>query len=309
MYFLRRRKWIQPVGRSLPVHLREGLVDVGQRQRGADDLAVLLGDHRPVLVEDRLQVLGLELDLGLGDRHEAPVLPPGDVVDLHEAEDLRLHVRALHVAHGHPLLARMVGGRVDHRRERLALLERAEIELPHQEIDPLLHPGAVHQLAVVRRVPGLEDHRRLVVALDEDPALVVHREVHRAEDALTTAGADPIRGRVEQRVRGLGVVRHLEEAEEPVRAALVFVPAAVDVRRDPADGLAVALGKEVLGLRVLEPRVLLAVEEGAALEAKRRHPLRIVLAQAERHVDEGVQVLAPGDGADRSSSRCADGSR
>ena len=43
-------------------------------------------------------------------------------------------------------------------------------------------------------------------------------------------------------------------------------------------------------LGVLEPRVLLAVEELAALEAKRRHPLRVARPQPEGKLDEGLQV-------------------
>ena len=55
----------------------------------------------------------------------------------------------------------------------------------------LSRPVRLEQLLVVGRVPGLEDHRRLVEALDQDPALVVHREVHRAEHPLAAALAQP----------------------------------------------------------------------------------------------------------------------
>ena len=96
----------------------------------------------------------------------------------------------------------------------------------------------------------------------------------------------------------LGVVLGLEEAEHAVAAALELVPAPVDLGGDPADDLAVALGEEVLGVGVVEVGVSAPVEELAALEDQRRHPLRIVAAQAERQLDEAVEVTAPGNGPD-----------
>ncbi len=82
------------------------LVEVGQRQRRADDLAgvLLFGHHRPVLVEDRLELLGVVAHLLFGQRHEAPVALPGGVVDLEEAADLRLQVLLAEVAAHDPVL-------------------------------------------------------------------------------------------------------------------------------------------------------------------------------------------------------------
>src|SRR5438067_9300896 len=79
------------------VQLRQHLVPVEQRERRAHGRAVLLGHPRPALVEQRLQLLRVVLELGLGERHEAPVLLPGRVVDLHEAADLVLEVLLAHV--------------------------------------------------------------------------------------------------------------------------------------------------------------------------------------------------------------------
>src|SRR3712207_8338236 len=45
------------------------------------------GDHEPVRVEDELHLLRVLVEVGLGARHEAPVLAPGAVVDLGEAVD------------------------------------------------------------------------------------------------------------------------------------------------------------------------------------------------------------------------------
>jgi hypothetical protein len=72
----------------------------------------------------------------------------------------------------------------------------------------------------------------------------------------------------------------------------------VDHRRDPADGLAVALGDEVLGVGVLEVRVLLLVEELLALPDERRDPALVVAVDRERQLDEALEVRARADGAD-----------
>jgi hypothetical protein len=73
--------------------------------------------------------------------------------------------------------------------------------------------------------------------------------------------AQPGLGRIEQRLRRLLVVLALEEAEEASVVALELVQHAIDLRGDAADRAPVAPGEEVLGLAVLEPRVLLAVEK------------------------------------------------
>ena len=70
---------------QLALHLLLHLVDVGDRQRGGDRLAVDLGDHEPVLVEHQLHLLRVGGDVLVGERHEVPVLGPRGVVDLREA--------------------------------------------------------------------------------------------------------------------------------------------------------------------------------------------------------------------------------
>ena len=141
-------------------------------------------------------------------------------------------------------------------------------------------------------MPGLENHRLALEALDQDPDLVVGGEVHRPEDPLPPPFGRPRGGGVEQGSHDLGVLGRLEEAEHRVLTALVLVPAAVGVGADPPDRLAVAFGDEELRLAVLEPRVLLAVEELHPLEDQRRHPLLAVAMEAERDLDEALQ-LAP----------------
>src|SRR5205807_1108204 len=56
--------------------------------------------------------------------------------------------------------------------------------------------------------------------------------------------------------------------------------------------------QEVLGLGVLEERVLVAVQMLLPLVDERRDPVRLVLIESERQLDEPHQVLAGPDWAD-----------
>ena len=125
-------------------------------------------------------------------------------------------------------------------------------------------------------MPGLEDHRPPLEALDQDPDLVVGGEVHRAEDALAALAPRAHSAAASSSAAatsGSSIV-----SKKPNIASLppwYSSQRLVDLGADAADRLAVALGEEVLGLAVLEPGVLLAVEELHPLEDQRRHPLRV----------------------------------
>jgi hypothetical protein len=73
----------------------------------------------------------------------------------------------------------------------------------------------------------------------------------------------------------------------------------VDLRADPPDDLAGALGEPELRARMLEPRVLAGGEEAVDLVLERRDPMRIVLVDLPREVDEDLSVLLGRDRADR----------
>jgi len=61
-------------------------------------------------------------------------------------------------------------------------------------------------------------------------------------------------------VRGRLVVLTLEEAEQAPAVVLELVEAVIDVSADAPDRLPVAIGEEVLRLRMLEERVAALVE-------------------------------------------------
>jgi hypothetical protein len=210
---------------------------------------------------------------------------------------LRLEVALPHVPDGDPVLGLdLVGHLVDRVSEPVALLQLAQRQPPDQQVDLLPVPERLEPLPVVGRVPGLEDHRVPVVALDEDAALVVGGEVHRPEQPLAASLPHPGLGRVEERGEDRGVAVGLDEAELAVVAALVLVPAPVDLGGDPADRLplAVAPGEEVLRLGVVEEGVLGAIEESASLGDQWRHPGRTPV-EAEGELDEAGQIAPAAD--------------
>src|SRR5206468_12307710 len=97
-------------------------------------------------------------------------------------------------------------------------------------------------------------------ALVEDPALLVHDEVHRADHPVTSALAQPVLGRRQQSVEYVGVVFELEKAEQAPAVALELVERPIDLDADPAHHPPVAPGEEQLGLAMAEEGIQLAVQ-------------------------------------------------
>ena len=179
------------------------------------------------------------------------------------------------------------------------IFSRSEICSSHMSRSiALVSPASSAAALVVGRVPGLLDHRHAVEALDQHAALVVHREVHRADHVVAPARAQPLLGGVEQRRQDLGVVLELEEAEHPPAVAVVGVERVVVLGADAADDPPVAAGEEQLGVAVLEERVEAAGEEDAAARGAAGAPRRRSRVQPVRELDELPQVPPRGDGRD-----------
>jgi hypothetical protein len=72
----------------------------------------------------------------------------------------------------------------------------------------------------------------------------------------------------------------------------------VDMRGNPADHAAVALGKKELRLGMAEPGVLAGRDEAVNLLLQRRHPIGIARVQAECDLDKGLTIRRSLDGPD-----------
>ena len=122
-------------------------------------------------------------------------------------------------------------------------------------------------------MPVLEDLRAQLVAVDEQAALVVEREVHRPDRVVAAGARAASSPAASSSARGdLRVVLALEEAELPPVVLMDLVEARVDLGGDPADDPVAAASEEVLGVGVLEVRVAAAVEVALALADQRRRP-------------------------------------
>src|SRR5215211_4055983 len=286
-----------PAERQQPaVHARERLVHVGHRDRHSHRLPVPLGDHEPVAVEDQLQLLGVVVEVLLRVGNEAPILAPGLVVDPGEGVELLPQPPAAHLADGDPVLwLELVRQLPDHRQHLVTL---GHVQLPHVEVHRLRQPGRLAQLAVVGRMPGLLYHRLALVALDQHPGLVVHREVHRPDHSVAATRAQPALGRLQQRVERLVVPFELEEAEHAPSAPVEIVEGVVDLGAQPAHHAALAAGQEQLGLGVLEVGVEARTQEQPALQAQRWNPLRGGRVQPEGQLHELPPVASSADGSD-----------
>src|SRR3954466_6748645 len=175
--------------------------------------------------------------------------------------------------------------------EGVAFLQLTHLQVPHEEIHGLAVAERLEPLLVIGRMPRLEDVGVPLIALDQEAALVVGGEVHRADQPLPAPLPNPPLGGPEQRLEDVRVVLRVDEAELPVASALELVPATVDLGRDPPDRLSVPPGQEVLGLGVLEVGVLLLVQELAPLQEQRRNP-RGAFVEPKRQLDELAQLAA-----------------
>jgi hypothetical protein len=132
----------------------------------------------------------------------------------------------------------------------------------------------------------------MLVTLDQQTALVVGREVHRADHPVAPALAQPTLRGVQQRTGSLGVVLTLEPAEQAPLVVLEAVEVPIDVRADPPDCPAIAPGEEVLRFGVLEEGVLLPVQPLLDVHQQRRDPIGLVTIEPPGKLDERSQ-LAP----------------
>ena len=135
-----QRNFAQPKRQQAAVHVREAAVDVGQRERGAQHLAVALGDPGPVLVEDRLQVLRVVARPRSRSAARSPSCAPrrrcrprGSAPSSASKSRLRM-CRTVTPCSPVDLLGR----RVDHRVEAALVLDLVEPQLPHVEVHRLV---------------------------------------------------------------------------------------------------------------------------------------------------------------------------
>ena len=146
-------------------------------------------------------------------------------------------------------------------------------------------------------MPGLLDHRLAVEALDQQAALVVHREVHRADHVVAPVRAQPRAAAASSSGgRMSGASSSSRKPNMPQRWPWKRVELVVVLGRDPAHDAPVALGQEQLRVAVREERVLAAHQEDPALQPQRGDPDPGARVQPVRELDELPSVPSRRDG-------------
>ena len=188
------------------------LAEVGKGEHRADGLAVLFRKPDDVGVEDLLQPGGEVVDLGVGQRHKAPVLLPGRVIDALEAGHLFIKVAHVYLAHGEAsaLLdlfghAKQFGGQI-----LPASTELVQIHDVGHQVHRLVEAGGLDEFRIVARVVGHHDHRRAVPSVHQQADLLVGGEVGRATDAGHPTLPRPVAGGLQQCLCCLPVWQYLE---------------------------------------------------------------------------------------------------
>ena len=149
------------------------------------------------------------------------------------------------------------------------------------------------------------EHRRRVETLDQEPHLLVDRQVERSAHAPHALLAQPAFGGPEQRREGFRAVLGVQHPEETGGVGVALEMQRVDLRADPPDRLAAAPGDPRLPSGVLEVRIAPGRQMEAALEDERLDPGRVGFENPAGHRDEAIQRGAAVDGDD--AKRCRRG--
>ncbi len=76
---------------------------------------------------------------------------------------------------------------------------------------------------------GHQDGGRRVESCNETAALFVERKIHRSDHRRQTAGVQPSRGRVNQSLRGFGIIHTVEKAKMSAVVAVKLEITAIDL--------------------------------------------------------------------------------
>ena len=248
-------------------------------------LAVDLGDLHVIGGQQQRHQLADVVELLHRERHEAVVLRPGIVEDV--AQDLQLARLVAPVQRAHPHLA---GNRL---REPAHDPRRLEIgrDPVGEQVARALQAAAAQQGVVVRARVAHHDRGRRVETLDQQPALLVDREIQRSAHTTGTVAAQPRRRRVQQCRDHGRVVLGLDQPEGSAHVVVVLLLQAVELGADPAHRTSLRIRHPGLRAGVLQEGIA-SPQALAQFHLERRDPVRIIRVQALRQAQE----LAPGAG-------------
>ena len=276
---------------QLAVQIPGQLIDVGDGQHERHRSAIQFGDADQFGIDDRLQLLAGIGDFGRGQRDIAPIVRPGVVEQVEDDRHFVVEFRLVDRANAD---ARVLLPRRDQPRHD-PLCFGPDVDFIGQQVLGLGVACALDPALIRGKVMPHHDHRRLVEARDQQAGLVPDRQADRAHGAGHALRAKPLLGGRDQRGGRLAVER-LEHPPLAGPGAHMLEHQLVDLRADPADDGAVALRQPQHRAGVLEPGILLRVDQPVDLVLERRDPRGIVAVDVPGEVHE---LLAVGLGDDR----------
>ena len=236
------------------------------------------------------------LELGLGERHEAPVAGPGIVEDV--AQDGDVAVQVLEVERPQRDLVALA---VQH-----ALRRRRELKIRIDDVgQQILGLGIALLLdarPVVRQGMAHHHHRRGVEAVHQQPAFLVDGQVERPAHLGHALAAQPVFGGAQQGREHRRVVAGLQQPEITDPLAVRLLVQRVHLRADAADHLVTAPRQPGLPAGVLEQRIA-GRQQLMPLQQQRRHPVRIVPVQTLWQRPESTPGRPPHQGRDGQRRR------
>ena len=254
-------------GEQAAVEIGENLVEIGKRDRKGLRNAVKLDDDAEIRRHEILQRVGVGVEFFLGEGHEAPIAAPAVVEQLGHQRGLAL-LQGLHVQR--PEFQAIAPFAPRRNARRLVALVARNVEAVGQEVLRLLIAQRLEMAREIGRMPGHEEHRRRVEAIDKKSALLVDRRRERSVDPRRALGAQPVLGGLGQRAHDLDVVDGVERAELRIGGADRRDAGLIDLRHDAADPLAITAGEKFLLFDELVMRVELMREDAPALDVERR---------------------------------------
>ncbi len=275
------------------------LVHVGQAQQKGRMIAMHVREQGDARLEEHPHIFHQGVQFLVGEGHEAPVFLPGPVVDFLEGDEFFFQVFGVRRADGDPPALVVLLRDAQHLLHLVRVAGRLQGEIVAVDVHHLDEARLVFdQALVVRGIVGIEHHRRIVEAFDQQSAFVVGGEAGRTAQRIVAFGAHVVRRRLEQGVGGFLVVEHFEEAEKADMLVIELVMAVVDERRNRADRLSPAPGDEIIAFHMFPTGILLAIQLAALERNQGRNPVGIPLVDFPGQLDKGIEVRFAFDFAD-----------
>ena len=182
---------------------------------------------------------------------------------------------------------------------------KSDVDPVGERVDGLAVTLRLDARRVVRPRMSHHEHRRRVEAFDQEPRFLVDRQAERAADAPHSLLAKPLlRGRRRARAKVSCAILRIEHPEESRGVGVALEVQRVDLRADPADGLAARARRSTpANGRAGSTDYASATGAGAARAMSGAIQAGSDSKILQRHADEPVERRVAVDGGDAERRR------